>query len=424
MRDTAITELEVGSPGPHESWPESPANRSDGTPEPPRVLRFGWTSVLLVLAFWSVWGLLMGAGLYFSPTGEVLSVPTDLIAISLLEGYLWAALSFPLFALAARVDLGAEGGVWRAVALTGGGLLLAFGVAWFVPVIGSLFLYEFSDGVFAGPPGSRNAYVHLLNHGLLASMLVLATGAARSYLLRYRLRQEEAVRLRAQLAESRLESLRMQLNPHFLFNTMNTIAALVTEDPKGVRTMIAQLSGLLRDTLDSAAEIPVSRELAMVERYLGIVAVRFEGRLETHVALDPRAANALVPNFILQPLVENAVKYGVVPKQEPTLIRVEVRRLDHELCMVVADNGPGMSEARDVGRAIEGPGYGSGLGLPHVRDRLSAMYGDDGRLEISTPPGGGTVAEIRLPLRFAVDSPPQPVQERESPRELGAVTHG
>jgi LytS/YehU family sensor histidine kinase len=257
--------------------------------------------------------------------------------------------------------------------------------------------------VFSSPEGRYRAFRYLLNHDLLASLLVLEAGVARGYLLRYQVRQEEATRLRAQLAESRLHSLRMQLNPHFLFNTMNTIAAMVSEDPKGVRTMIARLSGLLRDTLDSAgdAETPVSKELEMVERYLGIVQVRFEDRLETRIVLEPRAATALVPNFILQPLVENAVKHAVVQRETKTLIRVEVRRSNDQLILSVIDNGPGIDTPRGVGVVLDGTEWGAGLGLSHTRERLDAMYGPEAQLLVSTPPEGGTAAVIRLPFRPA-----------------------
>jgi two-component system LytT family sensor kinase len=378
----------------------------DPSPATPGVLHFGRSSVVLVVAFWSVWGLLMGAGLYFSPTRDALAVPTDLIAVSMLEGYLWAALTFPLLAIAGRVDLGERGWWLRVGGVIGLGLVLAVGVAWVVPVLAGTFLFEFSQGVFADPAGRSSAFRYLLNHDLLASLLVLATGVARAYMLRYQVRQEEATRLRAQLAESRLRSLRMQLNPHFLFNTMNTIAALVAEDPKGVRTMIARLSGLLRDTLDGAAdaEITVSKELEMVERYLGIVAVRFQGRLETRVVVEPRATRALVPNFILQPLVENAVKHAVVKRPGTTLVRVEVRRSDDVLILSVIDNGPGIDDSPDVGVVIDGTEWSHGLGLAHTRERLSAMYGSEAQLLVSTPPEGGTAAVIRLPYRTAGSS--------------------
>jgi len=420
MQMTTVDEANAAATA-EASWPGNEAGGSNPSTPPPRILRLGWPSVLMVFGFWSLWGLLMGAGLYFSPTRQALSAPLELIAISLLEGYIWAALTFPLFALVERIDLTAEGWAPRVAALVAGGLVLAFAVAWIVPVIGGLFLFEFSDGYFSEPPRSASAFTHLLNHALLASLLVLATGAARSYMLRYQARQEEAARLRAQLAESRLQSLRMQLNPHFLFNTMNTIAALVAEDPKGVRTMIARLSGLLRDTLDGAAEIPVSREITMVERYLGIVAVRFEGRLETQVTLDPSVANALVPNFILQPLVENAVNYAVVPNREPTHIRVDVRRVNDELALSVVDDGPGV-EAGRADRRSKRP-QSSGLGLAHIRERLSAMYGEAAQLTMSEPPGGGTAAEIRMPLRFAPDDPTQSASGTRPSRVL-ATTHG
>src|SRR5690606_29903368 len=133
------------------------------------------------------------------------------------------------------------------------------------------------------------------------------------YFLRYRARQAEANALRAQLVESRLEMLRAQLNPHFLFNTLNAVSALVAKDPKGVRRMIELLSEMLRHTLDgpSDPEVTVAEELEMLERYLDILEIRFAGRLQTRIVTDPEVRDALVPNLILQPLAENAMKHGV-----------------------------------------------------------------------------------------------------------------
>jgi hypothetical protein len=186
-------------------------------------------------------------------------------------------------------------------------------------------------------------------------LAALAAASARGYLLRERARREDARRreaqlqaesarvradaaqLHAQLAEARLDALRRQLDPHFLFNTLNAVSALVERDPRGVRRMIGQLSDLLRHSMDGASspEIPLRDELELLARYVDIMRVRFEDQLEVETGADPRALDALVPNMILQPLVENAIKHGVAPRGEEAvrpcpLPRPSIRVTDHQ----------------------------------------------------------------------------------------------
>jgi sensor histidine kinase YesM len=230
---------------------------------------------------------------------------------------------------------------------------------------------------------------------------VLAAGYAREYLRRYQARNEEALRLRAeaaalqaQLAEAQVAALRMQLNPHFLFNTLHAVAALVGRDPAGVRRMIARLSELLRATLDESSppERPVEEEVAFIARYLEIMQVRFEGRLQVETSVEPGAAGALVPTLVLQPLVENAVEHGV-GRRRGGRITVGARRADGRVQLTVRDSGPGLrAEAAAAPR---------GIGLRNTEARLRRMYGDDHRLSVATAEGGGTLALVEVPYRPA-----------------------
>ena len=144
-------------------------------------------------------------------------------------------------------------------------------------------------------------------------LAVLAAGFAREYFVRDQIRQRQAVELQAQLADARLSALRMQINPHFLFNTLHAISALVDRDPAGVRRMIARLSELLRMTIDrqAADEVPLREELAFLRRYIEIMEIRFQGALHVSTKVDNETLDALVPNLILQPIVENALEHGV-----------------------------------------------------------------------------------------------------------------
>ena len=185
----------------------------------------------------------------------------------------------------------------------------------------------------------------------LVYIAVVAAGFARDCFLRYRARREETIRLQAhaaqlqaQLSDARLAALRAQLDPHFLFNTLHAVSALVEHDPRGVRRMIARLSELLRNTLEGAnePEIPLEQELAFLKRYLEIMEIRFRGRLEVDIQVETELGAALVPNLILQPLAENAIKHGVSKIDGTGRIEIRVVRHADQLILRVRDNGPGL----------------------------------------------------------------------------------
>ena len=241
---------------------------------------------------------------------------------------------------------------------------------------------------------------------LFLYVAVLAAGFARGYFLMYQARREEAVtlmaektHLQAQLAETRLMSLRMQLNPHFLFNTLNAVSSLVDRDPRGVRRMIARLSELLRHTLDGDAsqEISLQEELEFVDRYLDIEQIRFQGKLEIDKDVPCDVVEALVPNMILQPLVENAVKHGATRNEGVGRIDIAAWRDGDSLFLSVQDNGPGFNN--------ETTSNGTGVGLKNTRARLEALYGDTASLNIKRADDGGVIATIRLPFHLPVNRP-------------------
>jgi LytS/YehU family sensor histidine kinase len=237
-----------------------------------------------------------------------------------------------------------------------------------------------------GPPlGFR-----LVNNGIIA-LGVVAAGLARSYSLRYRARVQQATRLQAQLAEARLDALRQQLDPHFLFNTLNTIATLVREQERDAAVrLLAQLGDVLRQVLRSAGEHEVrfGDELAFTRQYLDIEQLRFADRLRVVWNTEPGTLEAAVPNLLLQPLVENAIKHGVG------------RAL-----------GPGESTSTD----------GGGVGLTNVRARLAALHGEAAELRVESLPidaGGGARATIVLPWYAGVAGP----RDGEMPATEGALT--
>lgn len=220
---------------------------------------------------------------------------------------------------------------------------------------------------------------------------VLGCVYAFTYFNEARERETQASRLAAQLAEARLGALRMQLNPHFLFNSLNTVAVLVREqDTRGASRVLELLGDVLHEVLrtDQAHVVALADELRFLEQYLAIEQVRFPDRLRVTWSIDDRARNALVPGFILQPLVENAIRHGVARRADAGRIEISASIVDGTLGLSVRDDGAGLDE-----RTAEG------VGLSNTRERLHTLYGDAARLTLQTPAGGGTEAIIELPYR-------------------------
>ncbi|MES2305583.1 MAG: histidine kinase [Gemmatimonadota bacterium] len=209
-------------------------------------------------------------------------------------------------------------------------------------------------------------------------------------------RERRAAQLRADLAQSRLQALRGQLHPHFLFNTLNTIAALVHSDPDGAERVTSRLGDLLRETLqdDGETEVPLRRELTFLERYAEIQQTRFADRLSVEVDVPADALDALVPSLILQPLVENAIRHGIEPRAAKGTVRVTARRNGDRLELEVHDDGVGIGPDGCNGHDTSG----CGVGLRNTRMRLQELYGE-GKSAFSIGPaeGGGTVARVSLP---------------------------
>lgn len=217
-------------------------------------------------------------------------------------------------------------------------------------------------------------------------------------------RERREADLQARLAQARLQALRMQLNPHFLFNTLNSVASLVQEDAKAAEEMIQSLSDLLRLTLNASdrQEITVREELHFLDRYLHIEQTRFGPRLRVAKQIEPAALDAIVPILILQPLVENAVKHGIESQLAPGVIGLTVEQVGDKLRLEVANSGRGLAAAPNGG-------VKEGVGLSNTRARLKELYGERGVLELRPGKAGGFSAEIRLPWRTSF-SPQAPKQ--------------
>ena len=240
----------------------------------------------------------------------------------------------------------------------------------------------------------------------LTYAFLLATSYSIDYYRHYRERELRASRLEATLVETRLQSLRNQIHPHFLFNTLNAISSLMHKDVDAADEAIARLAELLRVTLeaDGTQEVTLQQEIDMLRQYVEIEKLRLGERLSVAVDVPPGEAAAMVPSMVLQPLVENAIRYGVSSRSTPGTVSVIARRAGDEMEIRVADDGPGLPE-----------GYVEGIGIGNTRGRLAQLYGPRQSLTVAGGESGGCCVTLRIPFR--TDSyEPRTVDENE-PRE-------
>jgi len=354
--------------------------------------RLSVNELLAIFAFWTFLATLSAASRSLDPRGFGFRgmSPTGPMMLAFVESWLWAALTPAIFRLSGRVTLERRALLARIVLLVAVGIAVAILVYFLLAIAREQLLPPPRRG---RPPFSLTREVARFRFvpQLLFYFAILAAGYAREYFLRVRQEQAQAARLRAQLAEARLDALRMQINPHFLFNTLHAVSAMVERNPAGVRRMIARLSELLRHTTDThaAEEVPLRDELDLLGRYLEIMEIRFQDRLSIERNIDPAAAGALVPNLILQPIVENALEHGVSRAKGPGRIEITAARMGDQLVLTVHDNGPGIRDES------------TGVGLANTRARLAQLYGDDATLRLTPGAEGGTTAEISLPYHTA-----------------------
>jgi two-component system LytT family sensor kinase len=369
-----------------------PASQAPRAPLPPIARQLAWTEWLLVAAVWLALGLAAAGVLTDYARLEGIGVAfRDVLAVQVIGWLVWLALLRPLFAVLdatpvaprqrlrhalARVAiwLGAAAAhaaiVYTAVALTDGPLGIA-------PAL-------WATGI-ATP---RGAFI-------LALLNALVPFAAYAILRRAHRRRAElahAADLERSLLKARLHALDLELRPHFLFNTLNAITALVRSEPAQAERMLVTLAGLLRATLGrTGREVTVEEELEQLDLYLDIQRVRFRDRLRVQMDADAEALHAYVPGMILQPLVENALTHGIAPKAAGGTVRVSVTRENDGVVLRVADDGVGLPPA--------GPRERTGVG--NTRERLRSLYGDAHAFTLAPQPSGGTVAEVRVPYRAA-----------------------
>jgi sensor histidine kinase YesM len=221
---------------------------------------------------------------------------------------------------------------------------------------------------------------------------VIVIEHALDYYQKLQERELRASQLEAQLAQSQLQVLKMQLHPHFLFNTLNAISALIRESPDEAEEMVSQLGDLLRMALETAGlqEVPFKKELEFLNHYIDIEQTRFQDRLRVEMAIEPETLDGLVPSMILQPLVENSVRHGVAPRPEGGCIKIKAWRDNSLLRLEVEDDGPGLCGDAPLKERV---------GLTNTRARVSNLYGDGHGLKLRHAAGGGLVVSLSIPFR-------------------------
>ncbi|HEY0378111.1 MAG TPA: histidine kinase [Pyrinomonadaceae bacterium] len=312
----------------------------------------------------------------------------ETLASWLLCAYLWLALTPLVLMLARRFRLDRQS--WRrnlpahlaaAVALS---LLQLSAYSW---VVSRIVQRPFSEAF-------RNFFFGDFHFDLLTYGAVIGLSHALDYYRKYRERELRASQLETKLAQAQLDALRMQLHPHFLFNTLNSVSVLMAEDVRAAQRMLARLSDLLRASLEKAGahEVALHKELEFLESYLEIEQTRFQDRLTVRMEIDPAALDARVPNLILQPLVENAIRHGIAPRARAGRVEIRAARENGVVRLAVADDGAGLGSARPEDLMKKG------IGLSNTRSRLEQLYGAAHRFEMRERAGGGLEVAIEIPF--------------------------
>lgn len=225
-------------------------------------------------------------------------------------------------------------------------------------------------------------------------LCTIAMNYGAEYYRRAQNRKLRAAQLEARLVESRLQILKMQIQPHFLFNTLHSIAALMYEDVDASHEMLTRLSDLLRETMKSAhkQEVTLAQELSFLEHYVEIQKMRFGDRLTFTMDIEPETRQAMVPNLILQPFVENSIQHGIAIHERHGKIELSAKLQEHKLRIEIRDNGPGLS------RRVDAPAS-AGLGLSNSRKRLEQLYNGNHLLELTDADNGGLVIRLEIPYK-------------------------
>lgn len=359
------------------------------------LLQRRWVRWTLYLAFMTLLGFINTGQsyLHFLAEGKKAAFsfwPT--LALGVSDWYSWAALTPLIIWLSHRFPFHAGGWVKSLLAHLGCNLTFSFLVfAITIPLFLWVSPYASDHSIWFWIQGKANLYMILyfwIYWAILGSIL------STQYYRQFRDRELKATQLEGQLAQAQLQVLKMQLHPHFLFNTLNAISALLHKDAESADIMIARLGELLRTTLENVGtqEISLRQELEFIQPYLEIEKARLGDRLRVDMHIDPEAMDAAVPNLVLQPIVENAIRHGIAPYIQKGRIDIRAWREDGMLRMEVEDNGPGLSLQQQIS-------FRPGVGITNTRARLQQLYGPDHHFEIKNGANKGLTVTLLIPAR-------------------------
>jgi sensor histidine kinase YesM len=340
-----------------------------------------WLLPLVIVTMWTLLAFFNTAQRYIG-AGYLGDHPAFAEAVSypLQQALIWALLTPVLLIAVSR-----SRALWQLFAVT-----LVIAVVKIVIDYVTFPLFNFISVEESGFALFRRMFFNRIIVSFLTSAIIAGLSFAVTNYERYRDRELRARELEARLAQSQLQVLEMQLNPHFLFNALQSIAELMHSDVDAADRMIGRLSDLLRVSLSrfGVHELALRDEIDFLRKYLAIEEIRFSDRMRVEFDVGADVLDAAVPNLILQPLVENAVKHGVARRLEPSRVRIAAHRSNSSLLLEVSDDGPGVSTAQ-----------GERVGLANTRARLDQLFGADHRFVLDRAPSGGMRVELSIPFR-------------------------
>ena len=354
-----------------------------------------WVRLAIIWGVWTFIGLVFTLQFYFASYRSERPVPfVDSLYMQMIWAYLFAlATPFVLWAVS-RMPIDRDNWVRNIllhipISIVLGVLLTALGrvliwLRWGWPLDKPLTFESVARFVVANFTEAIGIY-----------LLIALSGYAFCYYRRFREGQVKTLQLEAQLSQAQLQALKMQLHPHFLFNTLHSISALLHKDSEAARKMITRLGDFLRLTLENSGsqEVTMRQEMEFLGCYLEIERIRFQDRLTTRLDVAQQTLDAKVPNLILQPIVENAIRHGIAPRSSQGLIEIEAKQQNGTLRIQVRDNGPGLSEHRTSENVFK-----KGLGLANTETRLEQLYGPAHSFNLSNNPEGGLIVTLEIPF--------------------------
>jgi sensor histidine kinase YesM len=354
-----------------------------------------WVRIALIMGVWTLFGFFLTSQTYMAMSRrEQVPAWSRFLVAEMAFACLWAALTPLTLWLGRRFPIGRNGwGRNLAIHVTAS-LILGLATRIFRDLIFIIYVWNSYSKLEFGR--LLLSVYGFFDYGAMIYWLILLISYATNYYRRYREGEVKSSKLQAQLAQAQLQALKMQLQPHFLFNTLHSISALVHKDPGAADKMIARLGDFLRLTLENAGsqEVTLHEEIEFLKCYLEIERIRFKERLTVQMNIDPQTLDARLPNLILQPIVENAIKHGIAPRTEPGIIEIEARRFPGLLHVQVTDNGPGLPSNGNMGRIVK-----EGVGLANTEARLQQLYGSLHRFDLANTSKGGLTVILEIPFK-------------------------